>query len=597
MEEGGRSIFDFVFSTRLDFDWLVHELRNGPGPVLETRFQGKGTGAAIIAAQELERAGAAQVLAQSSARLAAGDTAIGAVLRRREQLSADQRRLAAAISQATIAGSSFTYAEPIDAMRGRSETVISELAAIDARLQKDYPDYFALTRPQSFSIATIQEKLGEQDGLLLIRPHGDDVHVFVVTREKMAWNRLTGSAPEIAALVSDLRCNIDAATCGKAGDGGSRGATRGPPRLRSGSAGPIEGWQAPAFDRNKAWRLYSLLFDPIDKVFAQDQAWEKPINRLYTVVSGPLSALPLGALVTAKPADDGISTRGSALLDTPWLAERFTLIGLPSVSSLGLKPPPAGSAGADMIGYGDPVLGIRQSQTERVASFLSMVSREDDRMRARPNALRALDPLPGTRTELEAIAGLFYSGRSQIHLQGAATEAAVKRDRMLTNARIVIFSTHGLLPGEVEGNVEPGLVLTPPELASDLDDGLLTASEAATLSLDADLLVLSACNTATTDGTPGAESLSSLARSFLYAGTRGIYASHWRVSDEVTSRLTQIALGFRRDGRTRAEALAAAMQAIRTGAMPDGTAIPNWTPDWAHPAAWAPFVIISGIDG
>jgi CHAT domain-containing protein len=267
------------------------------------------------------------------------------------------------------------------------------------------------------------------------------------------------------------------------------------------------------------------------------------------------------------------------------------------VSSLGLKPPPAGSAGADMIGYGDPVLGIRQSQTERVASFLSMVSREDDRMRARPNALRALDPLPGTRTELEAIAGLFYSGRSQIHLQGAATEAAVKRDRMLTNARIVIFSTHGLLPGEVEGNVEPGLVLTPPELASDLDDGLLTASEAATLSLDADLLVLSACNTATTDGTPGAESLSSLARSFLYAGTRGIYASHWRVSDEVTSRLTQIALGFRRDGRTRAEALAAAMQAIRTGAMPDGTAIPNWTPDWAHPAAWAPFVIISGIDG
>ena len=82
-----------------------------------------------------------------------------------------QRGLLESTSNRTrrTAGSSFTNAEPLDALRGRSETVIGELAAIDARLQKDYPDYFALTRPQSFGIARIQEKLGEQDGLLLIR--------------------------------------------------------------------------------------------------------------------------------------------------------------------------------------------------------------------------------------------------------------------------------------------------------------------------------------------------------------------------------------------------------------------------------------------
>ena len=142
-----------------------------------------------------------------------------------------------------------------------------------------------------------------------------------------------------------------------------------------------------------------------------------------------------------------------------------------------------------------------------------------------------------------------------------------------------------------------GLVLTPPALASELDDGLLTASEAATLELDADLLVLSACNTATTDGTPGAESLSSLSRAFLYAGARGIYASHWRVSDDVTARLITIALGLRRDGRTRAVSLALAMKAVRSGVLPDGSAVPGWTPDWAHPAAWAPFVVLSGADG
>jgi CHAT domain-containing protein len=599
MEEGGRSIFDQVFTTRLDFDWRVHELQDGPGPVIEERTGGLRIGYAIAAAQDLERAGAAQVLAQASARLASGNDAIGALLRRREQLSTEQRRLAAEIAQATIAGPAATPTVPLATLRGQSDTLLRELSAIDAQLQKDYPDYFALTRPQSFSLAQIQAKLADGEALLLVRPNGDDVHVFVVTKERMAWNRLTGAAPEIAGLVATLRCDIDKATCGKAA-GGTRGASRGPTLLRSGEAADDAqraAWQAPAFDRTKAWRLHQLLLEPIAKVFEPQQPWEKPVTRLYTVVSGPLSALPLGTLVTAKPADDGQSTKGATLLDTPWLADRFTMIGLPSVSSLGLKPPPAGTAGAAVVGYGDPILGVEQSQEEKLASFLGFVTRADDRMRARPNALRALDNLPGTRAELEAVSALFDQGKAMVRLQGEATEAAVKRDTALSGARVVIFSTHGLLPGEVLDNVEPGLVLTPPATASDLDDGLLTASEAATLSLDADLLVLSACNTATTDGTPGAESLSSLARAFLYAGTRGIYASHWRVSDTVTSRLMLIALQLRRDGRSRAEALSAAMHAIRTGKMPDGSAIPQWTPDWAHPAAWAPFVIISGSDG
>src|SRR5262249_41059655 len=73
----------------------------------------------------------------------------------------------------------------------------------------------------------------------------------------------------------------------------------------------------------------------------------------------------------------------------------------------------------------------------------------------------------------------------------------------------------------------------------DLDDGLLTASEVAhDVKLNADWVVLSACNTAATDGTPGAEGLSGLAKAFFYAGARALLVSNWSVESEATVRLT-----------------------------------------------------------
>ena len=35
------------------------------------------------------------------------------------------------------------------------------------------------------------------------------------------------------------------------------------------------------------------------------------------------------------------------------------------------------------------------------------------------------------------------------------------------------------------------------------------------------------------------------------------------------------------------------MRAVRTGKLPGGAALPGWSPQWAHPAAWAPFVLVT----
>jgi CHAT domain-containing protein len=197
--------------------------------------------------------------------------------------------------------------------------------------------------------------------------------------------------------------------------------------------------------------------------------------------------------------------------------------------------------------------------------------------------------------ELTRLSATIGKGRGA-RLGAEATETALKADTDLPRAVTVVFATHGLLPHEMGIGSEPGLVLTPPGTASAEDDGLLTASEAAALSLSAKWVVLSACNTATPGVEAGAsgESLSSLARSFLYAGSGNLLASHWRVADDATAALIVETLS--NDGATPARALAAAMEAVRTGKHPDGSVVDGWKPHWAHPASWAPFTLVTNRD-
>ena len=93
---------------------------------------------------------------------------------------------------------------------------------------------------------------------------------------------------------------------------------------------------------------------------------------------------------------------------------------------------------------------------------------------------------------------------ANLFLQDDATETNVKSIN-LDNTQIISFATHGLVSGEINGLIEPALVLTPPKTVTAIDDGLLKSSEIALLNLNSDLVVLSACNTASSDGSLGAE--------------------------------------------------------------------------------------------
>jgi CHAT domain-containing protein len=125
--------------------------------------------------------------------------------------------------------------------------------------------------------------------------------------------------------------------------------------------------------------------------------------------------------------------------------------------------------------------------------------------------------------------------------------------------------------------------MTPPEQGDNGDDGLLTASEISQLKLNADWVVLSACNTAGAAGGSG-EALSGLARAFFYAGSRAILVSHWAVDSQAAVKLTTGAFAaLAADPASgRADALRRAMSIL----------IKHGESHEAHPASWAPFVLV-----
>ena len=178
-----------------------------------------------------------------------------------------------------------------------------------------------------------------------------------------------------------------------------------------------------------------------------------------------------------------------------------------------------------------------------------------------------------------------------LNLGIAANEDAVKKAD-LSRYRIIVFATHGLVPGELDGLHQPALALSAPEVAGVGGDGLLTMEEILALKLDADWVVLSACNTGAGAGA-GAEAASGLGRAFFYAGTRAILVTNWSVHSQSARELVSDL--FRRQAAdakmARAEALRQAMMALLDGPGyqdPEGKTLFSY----GHPLFWAPYSII-----
>jgi CHAT domain-containing protein len=350
------------------------------------------------------------------------------------------------------------------------------------------------------------------------------------------------------------------------------------------------------FDWLRALALYRELFGQVEDLIRD--------KHLLIVPSGALTQLPFQVLVTKPPA-------GSDHRTIAWLARDHAITILPAVSSLKAlrrvgKP---SAARFPMIGFGNPLLNgpnadyaeraelARAKQhcpdtprQQRMAAHVAQrnaagqIARRNGR--ADPAHLIIQAPLPETADELCAVSRDINADPSEMRLGARATEHDLKSlsaKGELAKFRILHFATHGFLAGQLDGTNEPGLLLTPPGEATQDDDGYLSASEITGLKLDADWVVLSACNTAA-GGAQGAEALSGLARAFFYAGARALLVSHWAVDSDATVKVITRTLSIMAADKTigRSEALRQSMVAL----------IDEGVPHQAHPAFWAPFVVV-----
>lgn len=547
----------------------------GVASVLATSGQSTPAGLenrAFEAAQDLHRSAAGEALVQSALRSVSARVGAEAEVRSLQQLTEEagilDERFMKLLADGDLEGAA--------AVRKRLEEAEVPMERLERQIRARFPRYAELASPAPLSLDEVRKRLKPGEGLFLVIPAARDLYLFALSTEGFEWRRLAGALPEIDAAVRALRCDADPATC----------VTPNPIEI-----GPD---RLPPFDRRTAFELYRRLVSPVERALAG-------VTTLYAVTGGPLSGLPLGLLVTQDPGAAHASS-ADELASTAWLADRYAMVTLPSVSALRALAVAGQAAGRrPLVGYGDPVLAgydgpfANPSRGGPRATYFRAGPGGQPPLADPALLKRSLPSLPGTRQELVAMAAALGAPASALRMGPAATEASIKASPEVADARVVMLATHGLLPREVRGLDQPGLVFTPPTTASANDDGILTASEAAQLRLVADWVILSACNTAASDGAQGAESLSGLAKAFIFAGARALLVSHWQVDDQVTGALTVRTLmrKAQEPGRSKAQALQDAMRVVRTGRLPDGRQLPNWEPYWAHPGAWAPFVLVS----
>jgi CHAT domain-containing protein/tetratricopeptide (TPR) repeat protein len=567
--------------------------------------------ASLLSAEMFEKAQwsfasqAARSLSQMALRGAKADPAIGALVRERQDLVAEWLTKDKQVIAARAASPDERKPEAEAELTARLAAIDARIGEIDMAFANRFPEYASLATPAPSSITDVQSQLRPDEALVLFfdtpeaKPTPEETFIWAVTKTQSRWIRIELGPKALAERVQALRCGLD-----YLGEWRGEKAGRCLALLKP-SVAPTGASTLP-FDLARANELYGALFGKIEDLIKD--------KRLLVVPSGALTVLPFHVLVTAKPAV-AIPSDPAGYVNVGWLAERQAITVLPSVASLkALRQARKSAASRPYIGFGDPLLTGRDGQDRRAWSHQKCSSAAQEtaaletlntgivqtiasfftRGVANLEALRRQPPLPETTDELCAVARSLGADDKSVHLGEQATERSLKAlsaDGTLGNSRVVHFATHGLLAGETESLIkvqaEPALIFTPPPVASDVDDGLLTASEVTELKLDADWVIMSACNTAAGDKL-GAEALSGLARAFFYAGARALLVSHWYVSSNAAVSLTTGAFEAMRQDPSidRSEALRRSMLALmRSGGR------------MAHPANWAPFVLVGEGSG
>ena len=308
---------------------------------------------------------AATSLAQMAARSAKGSPELAGVVRERQDLvsewQAKDKQLIAARSEPPARRDATTEM----ALGDRLAAIDVRLAAIDAGLAKDFPDYAALASPAPVSVAEVQAQFGADEALVLffdtpqLRTRQstalpEETFIWVVTKSDVRWVRSELGTEALAREVAALRCGLDASNWTDAGGWPEEDAIEQlrkkdqiarRNRCKELTGADVSDTDAPPFDPVRAHALHKGLFGEVADLIKG--------KHLIIVPSGALTQLPFQVLVTEYPAGSAPNLR-----EVAWFARSHAITVLPAASSLkalrrNAKP---SAAPEPFLGYGDPVL-------------------------------------------------------------------------------------------------------------------------------------------------------------------------------------------------------------------------------------------------
>ncbi|EDN69361.1 conserved hypothetical protein [Beggiatoa sp. PS] len=295
-------------------------------------------------------------------------------------------------------------------------------------------------------------------------------------------------------------------------------------------------------------------------------------DTLYIVPTGVLYGVPFETL---------INTPTSAENTPRYLVQDYAIAYLSSASLLKTlretkrqEQPPE-----PLLAFADPVYPACPQQ--------SLPAEEDSFMGLRTKSYLKImkdgcfTRLEDTADEVHQIADVLKADKNKaIYLREKASRStvfALNDQQQLDDYRYIMFSVHGVLPGEVNQITQPALVLSNP-----LTEGYLTMADAFALKLNADFVNLSACNTGRGELIRG-EGIRGLTRAFMYAGTPATAVTLWSVRVGSAKHLSIQLFKKLQAGQKLAHALRATkLEMIEN--VGNG-------PDYSHPHHWAGFVI------
>ena len=447
------------------------------------------------------------------------------------------------------------------ALNAEVDGLTAEYRDLEGQIRASSPAYAALTQPQPVTVHDVQQLVSDGDAVLLEYFLGSErSYVWAVTTGAVA----VGTLPSSAVIEGEVRPYVDALERRE-----RTASTSDPERMME--------WL-----QERGARVSSMLLGPIAASLQR--------ARVIVVADGVLQMLPFAALPDPRSLDGRVGK--------PLIAEH-EVIHLPSASTLAVldrdrqqqaRWPKSVMVFADPVfERDDPRIANAAARAPQRANAGEPVHRGvleagKDGASTQPDSgdtTRQADAfggniprLLGSRREARAIAAL--SASVDVTLDFAVTRDAVMSPQ-LANYRIIHFATHGIVD-----QVRPGLsgiILSLYDERGRGTPGFLRLHDIYNLNLPVDLVVLSACSTGLGKEIVG-EGLIGLVRGFMYAGTRRVLATLWKVDDEASSELMmRFYRGVLQGGLGPAAALREAQLEM------------SRNPRWADPFYWAPFVL------